>query len=805
MTVQRVGEAIWLMGIVVGSSGILLWGCGKSGDARDGGGGDVSGVAEWEAEVVGEEGYLTGNDTAGLFVGASRCAECHEEAFQEWAGSHHDHAMAVATEETVLGNFDDAEFEHFGVRSRFFRKDDGSFWVNTPGPDGEATDYPIEYTFGIYPLQQYLIPFPGGRYQALQICWDSRSEEEGGQRWYHLYADEPIPHTDELHWTGSNFNWNFMCADCHSTNLRKNYDVTTGEYDTQWSEMNVSCEACHGPGRDHVEAAEAYAAGGEWADDKYGLAVVLKEPEEGAWVIDGETGQPRRTRALASTIQVETCAPCHSRRRPLVDGWVPHNGLGDTHEVSLLDRILYYPDGQIKEEVYVYGSFVQSKMYQNHVRCTDCHNPHRLNLLAEGNALCIRCHDGTRYDSPAHTFHQPGSTGSSCVECHMPTTTYMGVDPRRDHSIRIPRPDLTEKIGAPNACNGCHVDRSTEWAVEWWNRWYGEPEEAHWGETLALAYGDEPGVEERLLALAGDREKPMMARGAAMAELERRTPTREALQVMAGNLQDKDAMVRAAAVSGLAPLDGKQRLQFIVPMLEDEARMVRMAAVRTLASVPVEMYSPEERAAYEKGLAEYKAAQRVVADRAGAHMGLGLLYTDLGQLEEAEAAYRKAFEVEENHFQARVNLAELVFGQGRVSEAQILLEDALRVAPHLGITHEALARHWIRRQEYEEGLKYLLKAAELSPESGATQYFAGVALNQLGRYEDSLPYFERAVELAPQHAEYLGGLVAVARDHGDWERAVRAAERLVAAHPGEPGYRVLLEEMKTRRRAEPGS
>ncbi|MEM7145145.1 MAG: ammonia-forming cytochrome c nitrite reductase subunit c552 [Verrucomicrobiota bacterium] len=788
----------WLAGIVVMSAGLLVWGCGKGGDI--GGHSDRGDRVEQEV-TVSEAALPTGNDTAGLFVGAKKCAECHEEAFEEWAGSHHDHAMAVATEETVLGDFDDAEFDHFGVKSRFFRKDDGSFWVNTPGPDGEPTDYPIEYTFGVYPLQQYLIPFPGGRYQALQICWDSRSEEEGGQRWYHLYADEPIPHTDELHWTGPNFNWNYMCADCHSTNLRKNYDVETGEYDTQWSEMNVSCEACHGPGREHVEAAEAFAESGEWAVEDYGLAVVLKEPEEGAWVIDGETGQPKRSHPLASTVQVETCAPCHSRRRPLVDGWVPHHGLGDTHDVSLLDRILYYPDGQIKEEVYVYGSFVQSKMHQNHVRCTDCHNPHSLNLLAEGNALCVRCHDGTRYDSPAHTFHQPGSTGSSCVECHMPTTTYMGVDPRRDHSIRIPRPDLTEKIGSPNACNQCHEDQSTEWAVEWWKRWYGEPEEVHWGETLAAAYGDEPGVEERLLALAGDGEKPKIVRGAAMAELERRPPTREALQVMAGNLKDKDAMVRTAAVAGLAPLDAKQRLQFVVPMLEDEARSVRMAAVRTLASVPREMFSEEERAAFETGLAEYEAAQLVVGDRAGAHMGLGLLYTDLGEPEKAEAAYRKAFEVEENSFQARVNLAEMMFEQGRIQEAQFLLEDAVRVAPQLGITHEALARHWIRRQEYAEGLTHLLKAAELSPESAETQFFAGVALNQLGRYEDSVPYLEKAIELAPRHAEYMTGLVAVARDNGDWERAVRVAEQLVAVYPEEAGYRALLEEMRGRQAA----
>jgi predicted CXXCH cytochrome family protein len=802
MEMSRFGGSFWLVGIGMAAMGLLLWGCGKSGEEES----TVTAEASKEGrilDVVAERaGPRTGNDTHELFVGAKKCAECHEEAYEEWHGSDHYHAMEVATEETVLGDFSGVEFEHFGVKSRFFRKEDGSFWVNTPGPDGEATDYPIEYTFGVYPLQQYLIPFPGGRYQALQICWDARPAVEGGQRWYHLYADEAIPHDDELHWTGPHFNWNYMCADCHSTNLRKNFDLEAGDYHTEWSEMNVSCEACHGPGLEHVGQSEAYAKSGVWEDEDFGLAVRLKEEEEGVWLLDPETGEPKRTHPLASTIQVETCAPCHSRRRPLVDGWVPHKRLADTHEVSLLDSILYYPDGQIKEEVYVYGSFVQSKMFQNHVRCSDCHNPHTLKLQAEGNALCVRCHDATRYNTPAHHFHPLDSTGASCVECHMPTTTYMGVDARRDHSIRIPRPDLTETMGTPNACNMCHADESTEWALDAWEKWYGKPEEAHWGEALAAGYENEAGAEAMLMALAGDVSKPIIARGAAMAELERRAPTREALQALAANLTDADAMVRRAAVAGLAPLDGKQRLQFVGPMLEDEVRSVRMAAVRTLASVPKEMFTAEERVKFETALEEYLEAQKVVEDRPGAHMGLGLLYTDLGELEKAEAAYRTAFRVDPASFQARVNLAESLYNQGRVQESQFLLEDAVKAAPKMGITHEALARHWIRRREYGEGLKHLLVAAKLSPESAETQYFAGVALNQLDRYEESVPYLKKAVELAPRHAEYMAGLVAVARDHEDWVTAVEYAEKLVAAYPGEAGYGQLLEQMRARARGE---
>ena len=232
------------------------------------------------------------------FVGAQVCAGCHEESYSEWNGSHHQLAMQVATEETVLADFDNASFTHFGETTRFFRKD-GGFFVNAVGPEGERQDYEVKYTFGVYPLQQYLIPFPGGRLQALFICWDSRPAEEGGQRWYHLYPDEAIPHTDVLHWTGQHFNWNFMCADCHSTNLHKRYDVDKGAYATAFSEINVSCEACHGPGSKHLEwvAQSGAVAGGEYEGD-LGLVVDLAEPEKGRMAAgpgDAESGAVKTT------------------------------------------------------------------------------------------------------------------------------------------------------------------------------------------------------------------------------------------------------------------------------------------------------------------------------------------------------------------------------------------------------------------------------------------------------------------------------------------------------------------------------
>jgi len=132
------------------------------------------------------------------FVGANACISCHAVQFESWQGSHHDLAMQQANAKSMLGAFDNASFRHGNVTSTFHQKD-GRYLVRTDGPDGKLQDFEIKYAFGVYPLQQYLIELDDGRIQALSIAWDARPEAQGGQRWFHLYPDETIPHDDILH------------------------------------------------------------------------------------------------------------------------------------------------------------------------------------------------------------------------------------------------------------------------------------------------------------------------------------------------------------------------------------------------------------------------------------------------------------------------------------------------------------------------------------------------------------------------------------------------------------------------------
>ncbi len=737
------------------------------------------------------------------YTGRQSCAGCHPREQDLWSGSHHDLAMQVADEETVLGDFEGATHTYFDVTSTFYKLE-GKFYVRTDGPGGELRDYEIAYTFGVSPLQQYLIEFPGGRYQALGIAWDTRPKEAGGQRWFHLYPNEPILHDHVLHWTGRDQTWNFMCASCHSTDLRKNYDFETDSYETTWSEVDVSCEACHGPGSSHI----AWAEGGGAAPDRktpaddvddasLGLLVRLGRGGARNWTIDATTGTASRATPLRSSAQVDVCAPCHSRRAQVGDDYVPGRPLLDTYQPRLLTEELYYADGQIYEEVYVYGSFLQSKMYHAGVTCSDCHDAHSLTLHATGNALCSTCHLSAKFDSPSHHFHQPGSAGASCVDCHMATRTYMVVDPRRDHSLRVPRPDLSVKLGTPNACNACHGERSAEWAAQRVDEWYG-PErlaDTHYGELLHTARVGEVGAEAALASLAGDTAQPSIARATALSLLPRYM-TRASAQTVQRALDDKDPLLRLAALDALEVVEPGERVNLAYPLLSDSLRAVRIQAARVLAAVPPDNMTPAQRVRVERGISEFIEAQLVNADRAEAHLNLGILYATRGQFADAEAAYRTALRLEPSFVQAYVNLADLYRAQGRDVDGERALLEALDIAPDEAATHHALGLLLARQQRLAEALGELARAAELDPDNPRFAYVYGVALNSSGDADRALTVLERAHQRRPDDTQVLYALVTINRDTGAFDAALRYARKLVERAPQDPGARQLLEQLQ---------
>ena len=540
----------------------------------------VGGAAWW---LSGTSRQAPPPQAAAEYVGASTCASCHAAEQKAWLGSHHELAMQEANAATVLGNFDGARFAHHGVESTFFKRD-GKFVVRTDGPDGKLADFEIKYTFGVSPLQQYLIEFPGGRYQALGIAWDARPKAEGGQRWFHLYPNEKIDHRDALHWTGLYQNWNLQCAACHSTNLKKGYDAAGNAYRTTFSEINVACEACHGPGSRHVEwAKKRQALVFALAGDGQGAARPEEPLERGLEVRAGRTRASRSATGPPTMPLMNVCAACHARRSTIAESGRPGAPLEDTHRLALLTAPNYYADGQQREEVYVWGSFLQTRMHQRGVTCMDCHEPHASKLRAEGNALCLRCHQAAAFDTEKHHFHKAGTAGAQCVECHMPARNYMVVDARRDHAIRVPRPDLSLSLGSPNACTQCHAGRDAGWAAAAMDRWYGKAWRDRPQFGTALHAGATQGAKSlpALLALAGDPAFPPIVRASA-ATLAGPYVRPQHLPAARRLLGDFDPGVRIAALGLVAPFEpGRARAGGRAAARRPGARRARRGRARS--------------------------------------------------------------------------------------------------------------------------------------------------------------------------------------------------------------------------------
>jgi len=720
--------------------------------------------------------------TTTTFTGRNACIDCHTEAYELWLGSDHDNAMDVATDDTVLGDFDDTEFTHAGITSRLYRKGEG-FYVYTEGPGGEMAEFEIRYTFGIEPLQQYLVPFPGGRLQALPIAWDTERK-----RWFTLNPDSAIAPDDWLHWTRNGQNWNGMCAECHSTNLDKNFDPESDTYATTWSEIDVSCEACHGPGSRHVAWARLDPRGREPVDN-FGLEV--------------------RSSGLDNRQYVELCAPCHSRRSQI--GEYDHTQAGFLQDFvpSLLDEGLYYSDGQILDEVYVWGSFVQSRMYRDGVSCGDCHDAHSLALHQAGNELCGRCHQASIYDTEAHHFHQKTvdgkpSDGSLCIKCHMPEKPYMVLDYRADHSLRVPRPDLSASLGVPNACSqsGCHDDETLDWSIQAYSEWYGEERKPHYGSVLAQARVGEPGAEAGLIALADDPSGATIVRATAVEALGAYPSERAGMAVVRG-LVDEEALVRRAAVDAVLADSPESLISLVSPRLFDPVRAVRERAASRLAGVPRELLNAVQRAALDTELDAYVASLRSMLDFASAGLNLGNLYDALGNEQAAERYYRTALEVDDLFYPAKMNLAVLLSSRGEDNEAEKLLREVLQAYPEQYGAAYSLSLLLVASGRSEEALTYMDQAAEGLPERPRIHYNRGLLLAQLGRDEQAETALRRALQLEPQSIDYLYALIDFCARRDRLDEALELARGMIDLYPNNPlGYQLqaAIEERLALRR-----
>ncbi|WP_373944885.1 tetratricopeptide repeat protein [Vibrio chagasii] len=676
----------------------------------------------------------TENGSLATYIGSEACIDCHSAEVEAWQGSHHDMAMKHATDDSVIGNFDNQTITHQGKPNRFFRKG-GEFWVNIEGPDGQFKDYKISYTFAFEPLQQYMVEFEDGRVQLIPFAWDSRTKSEGGQRWFHLYPD--TTNTDEFYWTNSGQNWNFMCADCHSTNLEKNYDMASNTYSTTWSEINVGCEACHGPASEHVEQAKQAAHSPKANSGKsaqltahYGFDRDLsKSVKEWVYQEGNSTLQPKD---IIHTNQVQTCAQCHSRRTQLNETADHVKGsFFDKYRLSLISPELYHHDGQIYDEDYVYGSFLQSAMAEKGVTCTNCHDPHTAELKIAEEAVCSQCHIASEYTPEKHTFHEANTEASKCTTCHMPETTYMEVDPRRGHSWHVPRPDISQHIKTPNVCTSCHEDKTDQWADKQIGQWFPDSKYRNQQHFAVAFYADSighRGAEDALAYSAQDSSLSNIIRASSLERLSGNTG-KNTLISLARAVKHDDEMIRLGVVQGSSGFPFTDRWQILEPLLTDPVLSIRSETAGALVRYWGEM-NPLQKDQIKPALEEYIEIQRFNGDRGFGRTNLGNVYRDLGKQEQAIEYYLGAIEIEPYFENSYANLADLYRALGDEPKALATLKQGIQAQPKSSVLPYSTGLSLLRIKDYDQATRYLKQAAETAQTDPQYWYVYGLALEK---------------------------------------------------------------------------
>lgn len=709
------------------------------------------------------------------FVGKETCIDCHKLEYDLWTGSDHDLAMDFANDSTVVGDFNNAELSYYDQIHKLYKKD-GKYYAFTEGPDGKMQEFEVKYTFGVHPLQQYLIEFPGGRLQTLPLTWDTISKS-----WYHMaeavYPDEIIEHSNWLHWTNQAQNWNGMCADCHSTNLKKGFDINTETFNTTWSEIDVSCEACHGPSSEHIK----------WAN-----LPEMARPQ------NINTGLIVQTSNIDNHRYVDLCARCHTRRSALRDYNFDWTDLLDHMIPELPMEPMYFADGQILEEDYVFGSFTQSRMYMEDVKCNDCHNVHSGKLILDGNDLCLQCHRSDVYDTYNHHFHkyegegnlsvidefgleQKVGLGAQCINCHMPGRYYMGADYRRDHSFRVPRPDLSDELGTPNACIQCHANQTNSWAAGYLKKWYGESTNPHYGLALAAGTHMLPGALDKLIRLSTDDLYPVIIRATALSILGENYPD-SSKAVFTNSLKDLESLIRYTSIRHF-PFTGIEDIENMIPLLNDPVKAVRFEAAITLSQVPDEHFPQDKKRSLEEALIEYKKAMEYSADFAASRHNLGNYYSNIGNPDKAIEQYNAAIKIDDLFYPAKVNLAMIYNQQGENDKAELIFRDILKANPELSEIYYSFGLLLAEQQKYEEASELLLKAVELIPNRMRIYYNLGLIYQYIGDNIKSEKVLLDGLSIHPDDFDLLFALADLYVKTNKYDEAKPIGQKLKDLYP----------------------
>lgn len=699
------------------------------------------------------------------YGGSASCQECHAEEYDAWKGSHHGLA-----ERAPLAAFDDAAFLpgrtfHHGTQQTTVGVAGGQYQLTTTGLRGSNETFAVQRVIGVNPLRQMLVAFPGGRLQATEAAWDPRSNQ-----WFNVYGNEDRKPGEWGHWTGRGMNWNSMCAECHNTRLRKNYDAAADSYHTTMVESGVGCESCHGPMKAH----------NDWQHANKGKG--LTDPT---------------VRKITREQMFDTCGDCHSRRAEITGDPKPGDSYWDHHLLSVVDESdLYYPDGQIHDEDYEFTAFLGSRMYNKGVRCVDCHDFHTMKTRLPGNLLCLSCHAVGMTNAPniepeKHSFHQADSAGNLCVNCHMPQTVYMQRHWRHDHGFTIPDPLLTKQFGIPNACERCHADKGTDWNLGWVEKWYGtnmnRPYRQRAQTTARARLGDDAARGPLLTMLAHD-DYPYW-RAVAANLLQRWVDEPAVARALVAQLRDTNALVRQMIVQSLGPLAEAGRTDMVATVqaqLQDPSRNVRIEAARHLGTT-LDTNSAAG--------SEYLFFLDQISDQPLGQMQAGVFDLLRGNATNALAHFQTAAKWDPYSAGIRHELAIVLSQLGRADEAVTELETAVKLEPRNAEFHYKLALALNEAGAVGRVLPELEEAVKLDPRHARAWYNLGLARSGRGDDAGAVEALVRAESIDPSDSRIPYARATVLARLGRLAEARRAAQRALELAPNDSAARALLQQL----------
>ena len=720
------------------------------------------------------------------YGGSASCRECHEEAYDLWQNSHHARAERRVDPALDRTAFDPPRTFQHGSQSTELSWSNAIPLVTAVGLSGKPQTHAVERVIGEDPLRQFLVPFPLGRWQALEASFDPRSNQ-----WFNVYGSEDRRPGEWGHWMGRGMNWNSMCAACHNTRLRKNYDEAADHYQTAMAEMSVGCEACHGP----------LAAHNQWQKQF------------------GKSGRKDPTVSKATHTQVmDYCGFCHARRTELTGDFKPGDRFLDHFDLVVVDRSeRYYADGQIRDEDYEYGSFLGSRMHARGVYCLDCHNPHSMKTILPGNWLCLRCHNGGVTNAPVinpvtHSRHkvfgfdtngQPVNldlatykpkeileTGGECVNCHMPQTVYMQRHWRNDHGFTSPDPLLTKQFGIPNACNRCHADKTAEWAMKYCDEWYGPKMDRPTRRralVMAHAQHDEPQARQELLDWLKQEDLPYW-QAVTLRFLAPWAQRPDVSAVLVGNLQNTNALVRTAAAASLesAVAESTPVREALEGRLADPVRSVRMAAASSLRAT-LDPNSPAGR--------EFQQLLNVGADQPTGQLQKGIYHFSRNEFDAALPHFQKAAAWDPYSAPLRQELAVCFSALNRPQEAAEALNEACRLAPQDAESHYKLGLARNELGDLPGAVAELETAVKLEPRHALAWYNLGLAQNALGKPESAIESLLRAESIATEDVRIPYARATILAQLNRPREATAAARRALELEPRFEQAKQLLETL----------